>query len=613
MLAPPDLRSWLVELLGEAYAPETDEPMWEWAARVIELSPAESIEHHGPYDWTLTPWARWIMEQVQQRTFKELFIKKSSQSGVTLIILIVIVWLVKHRPVNMLYAIDSVPEARKISKARLQPMLERCTETNVILENADDDDVSNLFFNLPSMQLHIIGAYSAGAFANKSIGAILLDELDLHPPAPQGEPDTIDLARDRIKNVEQGFLIGFSKPKDWESPTNQNYLTGSRHKIFVPCPHCDAFQPLRREGLKFDHCRDLAGAWDNSRILAETFYECEICHQPIRDEQKRAMLMRCEVRPTNFGQDDDKPFPGRLSLEINDIYSQFASSSFGQLALEWVDAQADTSKLKRVLPGRFAEPWREKKHDVTQNQILALRGGYEFGCLPPARIARHAQDGRPAIIMEVDVQQDLKKWTKTGYAANGECWVISYGSTLAFDDLLAVMDEPIKLGVRYDDPGDEVRAQIGFIDEGHDTKSVRDFCLRSGGRFWPVKGRGGLQVREVVERKDRVPHEGRELSIYHFSDDDFKRDLYKGRIGEFERIKAGVSPIPRLWLPSDVEDEFVKELCAEQMVQQKVRGRMVWRWLDPKEANDYGDCLKIGLVGWYVIKPYFQPVDGGTK
>lgn len=601
------------EALREAYAPESTEPMHEWA-RSIELSAAESIEHHGAYDWEFTPWVRWIMEQVQQRTCRELFIKKSAQSGVTLGMLLIIVWLITHRPVNLLYAIDSVPEARKISKSRLQPMIKSCTGMDAVLEGLGDDDISNLFFNLPAMQLHITGAYSPGTMANKSLGAILLDELDLHPPSPQGESDTVDQARLRIKAVEQGFLIGFSKPKDWDGPTNQNYLGGTRHKMMVPCPHCGCRQELKKDGLKFGHCKDLAGEWDQARILRETYYECDCCHGRIEEQHKRAMVLAYEMVPTNVPNaagkwpDEFHAVPGRLSLEVTDLYSQFANSTWGQIALEWVLAQGDPIKLKHFLRDRLAEATKEKKTDVSENQILAMRGGYEFGCLPPGKIAKHNQNGSLCVVMQVDVQQDLKKWTKMGFAPDGEAWLISYGSTLSFDELLAVADEDIKLGVRPDDPGPVTKVLVGFIDEGHDTMKVRDFCLRSNGRFWPVRGRGGIQVREVVDRKDDVPHEGGYVSVYHFSDDDFKKELYRYRIGEFPRIAGGVSPIKRLWFPVDIEDEFVKELCAEQMALVKVRGRMVMRWLDPKEANDYGDCVKIGLVAWYVIKPYFQPL-----
>lgn len=614
------LQQWLVrEVLSPAYEPETDEPIAQWISRNVELSKKESIEHSGQYDVSLTPWVAWIWDQVQHRTFKELHIKKSSQSGVTLGILLLILWLVRHRPVNMLYAIDSVPEARKISKARLQPLLEECTGTKVILDNQDEDDVTNLFFNLPDMQLHLTGSYSAGTFANKSIGAIILDELDLHPPSPQGEPDSVDLARDRIKNVAEGFLITFSKPKNHEDPITRNYLTGTRHQIFVPCPHCGTMQVLRREGLRYDHCKDTAGEHDRERILHETYYQCanelcangEECGRIYEKKHKGWMLARMEVRQTNFGtdpQDPDKPYPGRLSLEVTDLYARLGDSTWGRLALEWHDAQGDDSKMKRVLAGRFAQGWKNKKTEVGKKQVYALCGGYEHRCIPRDRLARDAQ-GRPAITMQIDVQgSGLKKWVKMGFAPSGEAWVIDYGATLSYEELSAVADEPVRLGMRYDDPGlEEARVVVGLIDEGHETMKVRDWCLTTRGRFHPCKGRGNLQVREVVELKERVPHEGREVDIYHFSDDDFKRDLYRGRIGEFERIKAGVSPIPRLWLPVYPDDSFVDELCQERMVQEKVRGRVVWKWADPAGPNDFGDGVKMGLVLWYVIKPFFQP------
>lgn len=610
MQSPSELREWLVGVLAECWREETSEPMPEWAARCIELPPEESIEHSGRYDVSVTPWVGWVMDWIQHRRNKELIVRKSSQSGLTLGLLIAIAWLVVHRPTHVLMALDSVPEVRKLSKARLKPLLMKwCGEAAAKLEQVDEDNLSNLYLQLRGMVVHLVGAFSAGPFANKSIGLVVLDELDLHPVGSNGgEASSLELARDRIKNVEQGMLVALSKPVLWEGPINQNYLTGSRHRLFVPCPHCGGMQVLRWEQMRFSHCKDLAGEWDTARLLRETYYECEVelCKGKIEEHlHKRTMLLQMEPRATNTGQDAHKPFPGRDSLHVSDLYSQFPSAAWGKLACEWVEAQGDYAKLRKFLNSRLGEAQRERKTETEEKQIHALSGGYEHGCLPwqPARDAQ----GRPAIGMFVDCQQDVKKWVKIGFKADGEAALINYGQTLSFEDLLVEADSPVRIGLRWEDGGPEERVFLGLIDEGYATGLVRDFVLTAGGRFWPCKGRGGLQVRDVVEPRSNCMHNGVPLTVYHFSDDDFKRELYKGRIGEFPRIKAGISPFKRLWLPQYLEDGFVKELCAERMVQERVRGRLVTKWAEPTGPNDFGDAVKMGLVWWYVVKGFFQP------
>lgn len=600
-MSNPALEKLIVETLAGIYRPPSDLSLLDWAQENIYLSPEESIDFSGPYSPSLSPWHKFIFEFKDNPRWRELIVMKSSQTGVTLAVLIVICHAVAEMPAHVLYGINSLEEARKISKMRLQPMLKSCGACESALD-VSEDDLSTLFLMVRGMAIHIIGSGSAGAYANKTVKLCVLDELDKHPPNPQGEANTIDLARDRIKNVTEGKLIGFSSPKGWDDVTNQEYLTGTRHKLFVPCPHCGRYQDLVWDQMRFDHCKDLLGNWDLERVLVETRYECIGCGKHIDERHKAWMLDldRVQFLPTNLNLDEHKRVPRKLSLHVSDLYSQFPESAWGRLAVQFIDASKNPSKLQAFFNGRMGLPKKERRHSVAKNDVFELCGAYEHDTCPIWPAFSIAE--QPAVFMASDVQADVKKWAKGVFGKDGELYLVNYGETLSYDELEAVANTPTLCGPENDRR--EYKTSFGLIDEGHDTKSVRSFCLRTNGRWHPVKGRGGIQVKDVVSESNTT-HDGVEMVTYHCSDDDFKTDLYIGRIGEFKRIKEGKSQIPRMWLPVYVEERFVAELCAEKREQQKVRGRLCWVWVDPTDPNDFGDAVKYLLVLWYKFKEFF--------
>jgi len=612
-------RSIILAVFLQVFQPRPEENAWQWGEQFITLRPTtESQDYPGQYSSALTPHTRFLMEfgtddyspnikfspGTEDMSWREFVFMKSSQSGVTLAALIVITYFVANKPCNIIYTIDSAKEVTRINVTRLQPMLQDCPATAGRMSE-DKDDFQNQTLYLRGLTVYLMGSYSAGAMANKSAGLAVADELDNHPPQPQGEANSIDLLRDRLKKVLDGKLIAFSKPKGESDILNQEYRTGTRHQCFVPCPHCDHFQSLVWKQVRYHHCRKDDADWDQHRVLAETYYECESCQAAILESHKPAMMDRHEWRPTNLGQDDQKPALGKISAHISDLYSLFPNMTWGHLANIKINAEGNISKLKAFYTGNLALPWREKRYQVKQTDIWRMCGAYDHG---------HCPRSPRVILMAADVQEDVKKWVKTAFMPSGECFVVDYGACLSYDELLLEADRPVII----DDWGDTPEADrsdpvvfIGLIDEGHDQKGVRDFCQRSDERFYPVKGRGGIQVKDVVEEKTNFTHNDEPIVVYFCSDDDFKAELYLTRIGKFPQIekahKAGHHhPVPRLWFPRNPNPEFIAELCAEKREQVTRRGRLVWAWTDPTDPNDWGDALKYCFVDWYLIKEFFQ-------
>jgi phage terminase large subunit GpA-like protein len=299
------------------------------------------------------------------------------------------------------------------------------------------------------MEVVLAGSGSPGPYANKSRGLVIIDELDKHLPMPGKHANTIDLGRDRIKKVSEGKLIAGGTPAAWDGETNQNFLTGTREELHVPCPHCAQLQPIHWERIRFDHCKDLEGRYDYDRVLAETYLECELCHQPIREEHKPALMAGSRWVAHNDGTDDWKRFPGRVSLWISDLYSQDPQTSWGRLAVKWLDAQKSPSKLLNFFNETLGRPQKDAKTEISKSDLHKLNGGYAHGCMPK-KPALNPDAGTAAILLCADVQAAEKKWAKVGFTVEGESFVIDYGRCLSYQELIAEADKP----------GQAVRAEL---------------------------------------------------------------------------------------------------------------------------------------------------------
>ena len=425
----------------------------------------------------------------------------------------------------------------------------------------------------------------------------MLDEADHHPPPGPGQLNNLDELRARMKGVASAKIISISRPKTEADLTAREHKTGTRHVCVVPCPHCGDYQELLNENLRFDHCKDLAGEYDLGRVLKETFYECGFCHQPIKEHHKREMMLKHRWWQTN-----PNPAPGKLSLHESDLYSQFASSTWGKLACEYIAGLKSIGAMTRYRQERLGKPERLRSSELKTEDILKLCSPYHRGTLPEA----------PALYaMGVDVQGDVKKWVKGGFDLHGNLRVADWGYTLSFDELLEVADVLTPVGMPFEQiskisswDGESLTIEQGIIDEGHLMTEVRRFCIASNGLFVPSKGRGGIQIRTLVTESEGEI-DGEPIITYHFSDDQFKKMLYIGRIAELPKILSGKSSSPRLYLPHRVDAEFADELTSEKLLVIQDRlgyPREEWK-KNSSIPNDFGDALKNLLVIWYWMGP----------
>jgi hypothetical protein len=147
MIAGIELTARLGRVFKRVYKERPQGLIQDWGRINIELSSDESGDFPGPYDPDINPLPTVVFDAYQAKKYKKAVFKKSSQSGVTLAVLILICWYVTYECKNFLYILDSIDEMRRVSKTRLKPMLLRCKAAGERIPE-DEDDLSNLTYNL---------------------------------------------------------------------------------------------------------------------------------------------------------------------------------------------------------------------------------------------------------------------------------------------------------------------------------------------------------------------------------------------------------------------------------------------------------------------------------
>jgi len=628
-------RSRVAAIFKRTCASRPKEKILSWAKKWIKLSSSESGDFPGGYDPELNPLPTLLFDLYESGEYDEVIVKKSSQSGWTLVIFIFFCWFATFVRRNFMYVIDSEEEVEKISTERLQPLLCDCAPVRQRIR-AGPSPFTKVMLRFNGIVGYLSGGKSLGKVSNKSVGVAVVDEVSALEKALSAAAVKANLKeiRARLKKQATGFFINLSKAGSWEGVINQEYLSGTMHRCFVPCPHCtaasngvlDGFQVIEWEQIKFGHCKDLVGGWDYKRIEEETYFECVHCRKAILErDHKPWMIKHRQWRQTNFGEDPEhKPEPRRASVENTDLYSTFPNLTWGRLVVKYVKSLGDPEELKNFFRDHLARPDRPEAVQTEESIIYKMTGGYSRGECPflPRKV-----------VMGVDKQLHTWKWVKVAFNFEGDAWVIDWGEFINPAALKEEADKPviIKHWPDHIPPAERINPVVfkGLVDERAMQKEVRDFLITTllsvspdGTPDYRFYGCYGLarhtarSLKDIVspgpQAKPNAMHNLYPLWSYAISVDNFNNEIHTQRFGKFKQVLAAKNegkPAPpgvrRIWFPYNLTPEFVKEITRERFEFDPKTRR--WGWADMQGVrNDWGDALRMCFAAWYLLAPLEQ-------
>lgn len=458
------------------------------------------------------------------------------------------------------------------------------------------------------------GSGSQSNVEGLTYGVAFVDEVD----RCKGKEEAVDIIKGRGRTVLGSKVIAAGTPSDTNVGIHKLYMDGSRARYHVPCPQCGHYHArhfsmvrwpgLTKEGKFVKDSRDPRA--DPELVKTHAFLECPNpeCRHAIT--HARNMWQIKHGRWVHDGQTiapalvsrDGSIIPGaltgtprrqdHLSYHIHGLDSVFpeGGNPYGYIASEYVENQGH--------PGiewsrrRLGEAWSPKgeaasvkfvKDHLSQEHVL--RG------IPPDVVCLTAA---------ADVQPDHSWYEITGLTGRDEDgqreYLIDFGMIHTPKGKLSALEQ---LFLQVWDTADGRRLSIvaAIIDSGHRANEVYDI-VRGKARWFASKGMSSdpgipWKVKDHDRYSDGRPMPGG-VQLMHINTYYFKQ-VSLDQVNQIEAsLGSAARQVPKLVLPRDTTDEYIRQVTAEKRVQVRARGGRKsgyeWVLVEGQRDNHAFDC-----------------------
>lgn len=582
-----------VRLLLGAFAtglrprPQISPAQWVTAHLVVPDGPAKGKR----VDVALTPYIREILDNLGvDKPWTEIAVKKSGQSGLSLMGIGWLLSLIDTCPDDMMIVQPTIPAAREFAEAKLDPAISATKPAAKRVKahrSRAADGSKTLVKKFAGGRLILTGANSATDLSSKTVRFALADEVDRWPAEIEEQGDPMGLLDARQSAFTRA---GTQKKLVISTPTNKGssridkaFLAGDQRHWFMPCPHCGTEISYRFESLRFERHAPYGA-----------HYVPECCGAVIESWQQRDMVLAGRWKPT-------VPGPGRQpSYFVNALSSLL--TSWDTIADKFWKAQGDPIEEKAFVNLVLGESYDAQGSEIDATRIVAACEDYPRNVVPPTV-------GR--ILLVVDTQDDRFEWAVWGFGppatANGpEQWLIAAGvvtGDMFGPEPWAELD---RLGHRtWEHTGGRMLpVDLRVIDSGgHHTQAVYEFVR--GKRHWRALKGASTEDAPIVgtpTRKEVKDHFGRvrfRVPLYLVNTRPAKDWLSHA----LKAMAEGKEISGRIHLTREIVDQaYADQLTAEVLVtRERTGGRVQQKWERlkgrPNEALDLAVYARVFAYG----------------
>lgn len=544
----------------------------EWADQYRFLSPISSAEP-GRYRTSRTPYLRDIMNCLSVHdSHKKVVFVKAAQIGGTEAGSNFLGYAMHIAPAPIMFVQPTDEMVKRLSKGRIDPLIEMCPELKQRVSPSKSRDSSNTITQKSFMGgvLVFAGANSAAGLRSVPIRNLILDEVDAYPQDLDGEGSPIELAIARTRTFPNKKIFMLSTPTiEGASAIEGEFLETDQNYFHVPCPECGGMQPLVFANLK----------WDEGK--PETVkYKCEHCGELIAERHKVEMLANGQwvpAKPENTSHDI-------IGFHLNSLYSPYGWHSWQQIAIDFTKAKNDQAKLKVFVNTTLGETWAEKGEAPPFKNLYNRREQYKTNEVPVDVCFLTAG---------VDVQRDRLELEIVGWCADKRSYSIDFrviegdtAGTKVWNELAEVVNErwPRKDGMEFP-------IRLMAVDSGYNTTHVYAFCRRFGpDRVVPTKGQDNLGMAVSPPKTVEYTRSGKKVGkirLHHIGVSFMKSELYAWL--RLEKDSDDVPPPNYCHFP-EYDEHYFRGLTAEEQVVKIVRGYRRYQWVKRYERNEPLDC-----------------------
>lgn len=592
MLATETLDRALRSPVLETWRPPRRMRLSEWADQHFHLSAESAAE---PGRWKTLPYQREPMDSISDPAVEQVTLMKSARVGYTKMLNATIGFYMHNDPCPIMIVQPTIEDAEGYSKEELAPMLRDCPALTALVSEAKAKDGSNTILHklFPGGSLSVVGANSPRGFRRVSRKVVGFDETDGYPPSAGTEGDQIKLGIRRTEYYwDRKIIYGSTPTVSGVSRIERLFLAGDQRRYYVPCSQCGHMDYLvfRREATEDGAPAGHFMHWPSGKPEAAHFV-CRSCGGAIEHKDKRAIVEAGEWRP-------HAPFSGHASFHIWAAYSYSPNATWGQLAAEFVDANAGgPDQLKTFVNTVLGETWQERGEAPEWERLYQRRESYPLGTCP---------EGVLFLTAGVDVQRNRLIYEVVGWGRGKESWSVDHGtiegdtsdtsSAGPWPELDALLERAFRA-----DSGVDLSILRLAIDSGDQTQTVYNWARKYPlTRVIAVKGvdAGGVLV-STPSVVDISPSKGTKLKrgyrVWPVVGAIAKTELYgwlKLGLPTDEARAAGATAPPGYCHFPQHGEEYFKQLTAEQLVRRRTRtgfARLVWEPI-PGRENHALDC-----------------------
>lgn len=533
----------------------------EWANRHRVLS---SVAASEPGQWATarTPYLKEIMDvlSTSDRTERIVF-QKGAQLGGTEAGLNWLGYIVHHAPGPMLMVQPTVETAKRVSKQRVDSLIEACP---VLVERiksprARDSGNTVLMKEFPGGVLIMTGANSAVGLRSMPVRFLFLDEVDGYPGDAGGEGDPVALAVQRAATFLNRKVLMVSTPTvKGFSRIETAYLESDQRVFLVPCDHCGVLSQL--------FWRDIR--WPDGRVESASWH-CPHCQGEHPEHRKPALLAQGRWEATAPGDGKTAGF------HLSSLYSPWLT--WGEIAAEQLAAKSDPVRLKVWVNTKLAETWEERDGERMDETALMTRRE-QYGPAIPAEVA--------VLTCGVDVQDDRLEIELVGWGRDEESWSCDYkilwGDPSA-PGLWADLEQYLTATFEHETLAAGLRIDAACLDTGgHHTQAAYAFCRgRERQRIWAIKGVAGK--RPIWPKRPTKAAKGT-VHLFGVGVDAAKEAI-------FARLKKPEPGAGYCHFPLERDTAYFEQLTAERLRTRYVKGFAQQFWWKPDgRRNEALDC-----------------------
>ncbi|NRS50981.1 phage terminase large subunit family protein [Brevibacillus sp. HB2.2] len=571
----------LYQAIAQIVSPPTDLTITEWADAYRYLSP-ESAAEAGKYRSDRAPYQKGMMDAVSDSEVEEVVFMMGSQVGKTLSQENIIGYYIDQDPSPMMLVVPTLDMGKSFSKDRLSTMIR---DTPVLTKKVADSKAKDsgntiLHKSFPGGHITIVGSNSPASLASRPIRILLVDELDRFEATSEG--DALDLARRRTATFHNRKIVVASTPTiKGRSRIEQLYNNSSKGEWNLPCPKCEALQPLEWTRIVFDTV--------SMRCLHCGFDSPEI------DWKKQQIAGKGEWI---------HEFPERKvkGFHMNALASPW--TRWQEMIEAFLIAQEELKKgnpeqMQVFVNTLLSETWEDRGDIQDENVLLERRESYDSE-LP---------NGVLILTMAVDTQNDRLEYEVVGWGKEEESWGIEKGVIWGKPDnpqTWRELDDKRERVWKFAN-GAGLIVACTFVDSGgHYTDEVYKYCgQRLQSRVFAIKGEGGsgLELIRKVSKNNKY-----KLPLILLGVDSGKTTIMQRLLIQ--------EPGPH-YFHFPIEEErgydqiYFKGLVSERQVFRRKNGQtvMVWENVAKDKRNEPLDLRVYGLAALRLLKPDFEALE----